>query len=487
MRDLIEVRLTNKNHFSILKYAYRHLQAILPLRAPEQLSEALENLIENVVMHAYEKTENIDITVRFLITSRQLQIDVEDSGMPFDFTPFTREAVDRSTKHEKGFFRIYDLVDRFWFTMLENRGKRFSVVQSFTRPYDIKTGKVSTTIPDKATVLARLEVRRFEDADADGIAKLIYKNYHYTYFKSQFYDPAKIRELNRRREVVSIVALYGVQVVGHFALVISSRSNIAEIAIAAVDPAFKKMGIMNRMFKKIIETARQLKLNAIYGEALMLHPYSQKANLSHGMIETAIILGEVPSQMEIEHRLKAPRRSGGMVAFLVFDKHPRYLLPPKQYATMIEKVYREAGIEQLDSPPPNPDRHPLSHRFNTAIGIGYIIVESLPDETSLDDLIDLMHTEHCDMVYADINLHHIPQIDTLVEWLNKRHFFYSGVLFSYYHNEDYLRLQRKNTKYIDEEHLVCYSENAKTLLGYIREDERRVGAVILANEEKPPS
>ena len=478
MRDIIEIRLSSKAHFSILKYTYRHLQAMLPLRAPQMLSEALENLLENVVIHAYEKTENMDITVRFLITPRQLQIDVEDSGMPFDFTPFMSEAIDRSTGHEKGFFRIYDLVDRFWFTMLENKGKRFSVVQSFIRTYDIATGKVSTSVPDKETILARLEVRRFRDEDADGIAKLIYKNYHYTYFKSHFYDPAKIRELNRRQEVVSIVALYGAQVVGHFALVISSRSNVAEIAIATVDPAFKKMGIMNRMFHQIIVTARELKLDAIYGEALMLHPYSQKANLSHGMIETAIILGEVPSQTEIEHQLKAQQRSGGMVAFLVFDKHPRYLSAPRQYAAMIEKVYKEAGIAQISTPPPDPGRAPLSHHLNTHIGIGYIIIEAVPDEESLDDLIDLMHTEHCDMVYADINLHHVSQIDTIVTWLNRRHFFYSGVLFSYYHNEDYLRLQRKNTKYIDEEHLVCYSENAKMLLEYIRKDERRVGAVI---------
>ncbi len=474
MRDLIEIRLTNKTHFSILKYTYLHLKGMLPLRAPDDLSEALEQLLENVVRHAYEKTENMDVTVRFLITSRQLQIDVEDSGLPFDFTPFMSEAVDRSTRHEKGFYRIYDLVDRFWFTMLENRGKRFSIVQSFTRSYDIATGKVSKTLPDRETILSRLAVRRFQDGDAEGIAKLIYRNYHYTYYKTQFYDPAKIRELNANREVVSIVAVYGVQVVGHFALVLSRHADIAEIAIATVDPEFKKMGIMNRMFDRIIETARELKLNAIYGEALMLHPYSQKANLSHGMKETAIVLGEVPSQTEIEHRIKAQQRSGSMIAFLVFDRHPRHLNAPKRYAAMIEKVYGDIGIDTGAPPTPNPGRHPLSHHLNSRISIGYIIVEGLPDEEALDDLIDLMHTEHCDMVYADVNLHHIPEIDTVAEMLNRRRFFYSGVLISFYHNEDYLRLQRKNTKHVDEEQLVCYSENGRRLLEYIREDERRV-------------
>jgi hypothetical protein len=58
--------------------------------------------------------------------------------------------------------------------------------------------------------------------------------------------------------------------------------------------------------------------------------------------------------------------------------------------------------------------------------------------------------------------------------LNRRRFFYSGVMFSFYHNEDYLRLQRKNSRFVDEEQLVCYSQNAKMLLEYIQKDEADV-------------
>jgi len=471
MRDLIEIRLTDKRHFVLLHYTYEHLRGLLPLCRPEALSQALGQLLENVVEHAYEKVENMDVTVRFTVTPRQLQIDVEDNGLPFDFTPFMSEAVDHSTQHEKGFYRIYDLVDRFWFTMLENRGKRFSVIQAFARNYDIHTGEASKTMPDKETILSRLVVRRFEEEDAEGIAQLIYKNYHYTYYKSQFYDPARIRELNRDREVVSIVAVYGVRVVGHFALVLSRHAEIAEVAIAAVDPEFKKMGIMNRMFDAVIATAGVLHLNAVYGEALMLHPYSQKANLSHGMCETAIALGGVPSQTEIEHQLKTALRSGAMIAFSVFDTHPRYLSLPERYADEIEKVNACAKIVRSKSKPANPGREALTHHMNTRIDVGYLILEALPYPEELDELIDMMHAEHCDMVYADINLHHIDEIDEIVAMLRQRRFFYSGVLFSFYHNEDYLRLQRKNSRFVDEEQLVCYSRNAKALLEYIQRDE----------------
>jgi len=476
MRDLIEIRLTSKTHFDLLRFTCRHLRKRLPLRRPRQLSEAIDQLLENVVEQAYEKTENMDVTVRFTVAPRQLQIDVEDSGLPFDFTPFMREAVDSAAPHEKGFYRIYGLVDRFWFTILENRGKRFSIIQAFEHSYDIRTGKTSTVLPDAETILRRLTVRRFEEADAPGIAELIYQNYLYSFRKSHFYDPVKIRQLNRDREVVSVVAVYGVRVVGHFALVLSRYAAIAEIAIAAIDPEFKKMGIMHRLFDTVIATAKALGLKAIYGEALMLHPYSQKAILSHGMCETAVMLGEVPSRTELEHRLKASLRSGALIGFLVFDTHQRYGSLPRRYAAKIETVYRCAQVELVTDRPANPNRQTLSHHVNPHINVGYIILEGVPDADALDELIDLMHTDHCEMVYADINLHHIEEIDELVAMLNRRRFFYCGVLFSFYHNEDYLRLQRKSSRFMDEEHLVCYSQNAKTLLEYIQEDETAVTA-----------
>ena len=88
-----------------------------------------------------------------------------------------------------------------------------------------------------------------------------------------------------------------------------------------------------------------------------------------------------------------------------------------------------------------------------------------------------LQKEHCDMIYADINLHRIKDIDAVISLLNIHGFFYSGVLFSYYDSEDYLRLQRKNTKSMEEEQLVCYSRNAQQMLAFIREDKARIKAL----------
>jgi len=474
MRDEILITLTNKAHFEIVKQTFRYLRRRLPLKNPAALSEALHQLLSNVVEHAYKDYNEISLTVRFTITSRQLQIDVEDAGLPFDFSHFMSEPIDQSSDHAKGFYRIYDLVDRFWFTMLKNKGKCFSVIQSFEQSYDVKAAEVSSQIPNKKDVLSRLLIRSFIVGDGDGIAKLIYRNYDYTYYKTHFYEPEKIRSLNANKEVYSIVAEYDGKLIGHFAMVMSKHANIAEIGIATVDPRYKKMGIMNKMFDFLIDKAKGLKINAFYGEAIMMHPYSQKANLSHGMIESAIILGEVPSTTEIEHSIKIEQRSGALIDFLIFDTSARYLAHTSRYHKHLEKVYMDAGISLSNTLPVNPHRKSIAYYVNKAIDIGTIIIEEDLTKEAFVTVLDELHKEHCDMIYADINLQHINTLDTLIEMLNQHGFFYSGLLFSFYHNEDYLRLQRKNSKYVDDEQLVCYSSNARAMLDFIKTDEKRI-------------
>ncbi len=480
MHDEIVIGLTNKSHLGVIEYTFLHLERILPLKESKALHEALNELLNNVIEHAYLDERRINLNVRFVIEPRQIRIDVEDDGLPFDFSRFMHEPLDQSKGHDKGFYRVYDLVDRFWFTMLPNAGKRFSIIQSFTHSYDTKKGKKLDEVTNKAYVLKHLKIRSFKEGDGDGIAKLIYKNYHYTYYKTHFYQPEKIRKLNEKKDIHSIVADFNGAIVGHFALVFSPQSNIAEIAIAAVDPHYKKMGIMNKMFDYLIAKAEELALLAIYGEAIMMHPYSQKANLAHGMIETAILLGEVPSKTEIEHHIKIQQRSGALVSYLVFDKHPRFIEHSGRYHDKIEKVYHDMGIKLLKvrETVDTSSREAIDFHINKIINIAIIKIEKSIEKSTLKAVLETINKAHSEMIYADINLHHIKELDALVKMLNKHRFFYSGVLIAYYDNEDYLRMQCKNSHFVAEEQLVCYSTNAKKMLDFIRKDEKDISTLF---------
>lgn len=317
-----------------------------------------------------------------------------------------------------------------------------------------------------------ISVRHFVPRDAEGVVALIRRNYADTYYKALFYDPDAIRNANATGEIISIVAAYHETVIGHFAMVPSSFSDIAEIGAAAVDPSFKHLGVMNAMFDHLITDACERKFRAIFGEGIMLHPFSQKANLHHGMVESAIMLGEVPSSIEIEHRIKDAKRSGVVIAYRLFDLSPRSVRVPSRYHSIIETTFLNAGITLDPNPlilPPAPKT--ISHRYHPLLKNGFIRIDADVTASQIDEVLGMLDSAPCDMIFADISLCRIASIDSLIDYLNRQKFFYCGIMFAFYGGEDYLRLQRKNSGEIDEENLFCYSEFAEKLLAFILRDE----------------
>lgn len=474
MHHKISISINSAKDIVLLESTFEYVQKHADIYKAENLHEAFHEVISNVLQHGYQSKESIHLDVHFTLTKDHIRIDIDEMGLPFDFSRYLQEGLDHSGDHSKGFYRIYDLIELFYFSTLPNQAKRFSLLQTL-ESYNALQSKENTILDiNKNELLSHLDIRKFQDGDGEGIAQLVYHNYDYTYYKSLYYEPHKIRESNHKRESISIVAKYHHHIIGHFALIPSKTSRIAEIAVAVVDPKFKRMGIMNTMFDVIIEEAKKMQLLNIYGEGMMLHPYSQKANLSHGMIESAIIMGEVPSIMEIEHKIKDQERSGVVVAFLLIEKSPRHLRLPHTYHEQILNVYTDADITLHVNSEPTPHRDPIRKKSDSLLNIGTIIIEDTIDERTFKGFLDEMLCEHYDMIFADINLHHIVGIDSVIALLNKFRFFYSGVFFNFYFDEDYLRLQRKNSLFVDEEHLVCYSENAKALMKFILKDKTTV-------------
>jgi len=478
MHDSIVIQISNKAYIPFILSAFIQLQSRLHQSNLSPIKEALNILLDNIVKHAYERAYEIDIRVRFHIQSCELRIDVEDAGLPFDFTPYLSLGLDQKYKQQSSIYRIYDLVDLFSYEDLKKEGKRLSLIQHFNVCYDLKNDTVTIPSYDKEDVLKALKVRTFVTGDGDGIAKLIYRNYHFSYYKETFYIPQKVREANENKSVTSIVAYYHNELIGHFALIRSKHSNIAEIGVATVDPRFKRMGIMNLMFDELIITAKKEGYSAIYGEALTMHPFSQKANLRHNMTETAICLGLVPESMEIEKSIKAANRSGAMIAFLLFNAKQRSLSLPRQYRQELLKVYKRAGIEVTASHDIISHRQALESRTNPMLNSGTIVIESAFELRDFKQRFEHLRHQQLDMIFADINLHHIKAIDKTIEELNALSFFYSGLLFEYYHNEDYLRMQYINSLGVDTEEIVCYSDDANKMMDFIHKDSLRVHNIL---------
>jgi GNAT superfamily N-acetyltransferase len=429
-------------------------------------------LVQNIVKHAYREEEGImEITLHAF--DHSIRVDVRDWGFPM-----TRQEFD--TPESKGFKRVRTLVEHFGFKNLGKAGKIFTLIKQSTKPkalYDIPVR--SRKKIDKENLVVK--TRDFHDGDEKGIASLIYRNYGLSYGKEDFYYPYLIRE-KQGSSYVSIVAEANDRVVGHFALVLMPTSNIAEIGVVVVDPNYKGLGIMNKMFEHLLYRAREFGLSAVFGQAVMYHILSQKSNLTHHFCETALILGHSASDMRIEHNqlTERARRGADLASYYFFERRESALHLPKRYAKQILKSYKKCQIPYKrvkdTSQTTIPPHAHLDYSYNPVANIGTIMIHRYGKDFKFKFilLLEQLRAKHCDMIYADINIEKIPQVDKVVKILNDRVFFYSGILFYRYYDHNYLRLQHKNSIHIGRKNIVCYSKYCETLFEYIHKDEKEV-------------
>ena len=450
----------------------------------QALLDSMEELIHNAVTHAY-KDERGYIEIALHPFKTGLRIDVHDWGIPMSHKKHKSVPLEREAS--PGFNRIYDLVDTFEYYNLGKEGKKFVIIKYASHPWLKQTylsiqDALRFEKEEKEVVNPNLPItiREFAEGDEEGVAYLIYKNYGHSYIKDLFYYPQKILEFHGKK-FYSVIAESNGRIVGHFAFVLVPESTIAEIGIVVVDPLFKGRGIMNRMIELILKKAGDVGLDAVYGEAIMFHTFSQKSNLSHGFSESALMLGKTPVDITIESNelTKKYKRGAVLVGYHFFHKTRKSLYLPKVYRDQIKQTYVNTKIPfQIKKKKNNlkiPKHIFLNYEFNPPSNIATIRVDRYGKDFKHKFflLISQLRAKHCDMIYADISLENIPQINKVVKIMNKRGFFYSGVMFLCHEGEDYLRLQLKHSDRVGSKNYVCYSDFCKELSEFIAEDEKR--------------
>ncbi len=473
---------SKKDYFEIISFSIKTMAKNIRMKKSDtkRLVEAANELFKNAITHAYGDASGV-VQTQIHSFASGLRIDMQDWGMPMTADKYS--SVPINLEEERGFNKIYKLVDLFEYKNLGKNGKKFSIIKylSFESKTKFQT-PLKTTDKDHVAYDTPITVRNFKAGDEEAISKLIYQNYGYSYIKELFYHPKKILEYQNKK-LFCVVAIdeNSNEITGHFTLVKMPKSNIAEIGVVVVDPRYKGMGIMNKMFDALIKRAEELKFDAIFGEAVMFHTFSQKSNLSHGFKESALLLGRAPEDVTIENNKLAQKNLRGsvLVAYKIFRYPPQQLTLPEIYKEMIVKTYKKAQlpIDRLKQCNSSKQKHiHLYYDYDPLTNVATIVIDDYGKHFKHKFLLLLsqLRAKHCDMIYAQINLNNNPHIDKIVTLLNKRGFFYAGVLYLKHKNQDYLCLQSKHSVHIGKKNLICYSNFCKELLEYIKTDERRI-------------
>ena len=325
-----------------------------------------------------------------------------------------------------------------------------------------------------------IEVRAGTPLDAEAIAELLYENYHLSYVHEDFYRPRYLMAVLEMRQLVSTVAVHEGRVIGHHALMPLAGGACGETGAAVVHSAYRGLGIFGRMVDHTLETARERGLSSVFGDAVTIHPYSQRAELSHGYHETALQLAMVPGQTTMRGvgAGGSGRRTATLRSYLPFDARPRPAAFPAAYRELLEDVYANVGLTTEPPSEPAPrDGDVVTTESDAPRALGFLRVRSWDEHApaALRRSVRELLSQHVDVVYADVDLAAVDVEEATAE-LNQLGFFAAGLLLHGPDAHDHLRLQLLDCDEVELENIVCDSPFAEALRQRVLDDMARVNA-----------
>jgi N-acetylglutamate synthase-like GNAT family acetyltransferase/anti-sigma regulatory factor (Ser/Thr protein kinase) len=324
-----------------------------------------------------------------------------------------------------------------------------------------------------------IEVRSATAEDAEAIAQLLYENYQLSYVHADFYRPRYLMAALASGGLVSTIALHEGRVVGHHALMPLSGVPSAETGAAVVHSAYRGLGIFGRLFEHTLDAASERGLASVFGDAVTIHPFSQRAERSHGYRETALQLGMVPAQTTMRgFGGDGPRhRTATLRSYRPLDERPRRVALPAPYRELLESIYANVALSieaRTESAPVEGEVAKVD--IDEPRSLGFLRLRRWDGEAeALKRAVRHLLSRHVDVVYADVDLATVREVDEATTALNELGFFAAGLVLHGADGHDHFRLQLLDSEDIELEAVVCDSSFAEALRRGVLEDKARVG------------
>ena len=324
-----------------------------------------------------------------------------------------------------------------------------------------------------------IEVRAATPQDGETIAQLLYENYHLSYVHADFYRPRYLMAALASGELLSTIAVHEGRVIGHHALMPLAGVPSAETGAAVVHSAYRGLGVFGRLFEHTLDAARERGLSSVFGDAVTIHPFSQRAERSHGYLETALQFGMFPAQTTMRgFGGEGPRRrTATLRSYRPFDDRSRQTALPALYRELLESVYANVGlaVEARTQPAPFEGQAVVAN-VDVPRALGFLRLQRWDAEGSsaLKQAVRHLLSQHVDVVYADVDLVAVADVNEATAELNELGFFAAGLLLHGPDGHDHFRLQLLDSEEIELDDVVCDSPFAEVLRRQVLEDKARV-------------
>jgi N-acetylglutamate synthase-like GNAT family acetyltransferase/anti-sigma regulatory factor (Ser/Thr protein kinase) len=448
----------------------------MPDTEARRLRAVVDALVRFTLEHAYPDDPWGEIEVTLEAGAGVTSIDVHDWGLPLasaggEAGPLPAELA-----------RLARDADDVRLINLGGEGKRLTahLRTATTDPAAAPRPAPHEPVPHSAAADPgdSIQIREATAEDAEGIARLLYENYHLSYVHPDFYRPRFLAGELRGGRIRSTVAVHEGRVIGHHALMIADDAPSAETGAAVVHSAYRGLGIFGRMFPHTVERGRGIGLAAVYGDAVTMHPFSQRAEHAHGYQASALMLGMIPAAVTMR-RVEAGhpgRRTAVVRSYLPFDRTRRAVTLPKAYEAQVAALYEDLQVQHAQAVAPDSDGDAVTSEDDSVRGLAFLRIRHWHPGAAEALVRTVRHllSRHADMLYADVDLHVVGDPDAAVSCLNENGFFLAGLVLHGREGHDHLRLQRVNCTDIELEAIVCASPASERLKQQVLEDRLRV-------------
>jgi N-acetylglutamate synthase-like GNAT family acetyltransferase/anti-sigma regulatory factor (Ser/Thr protein kinase) len=451
----------------------------MPAEDERRLGAVVEQLVSFTLDNAYPDDDLGEIEVTLESGGGSVQVVVHDWGLPLTSAGGDYGPLPNSLAALAADARNVLLIN------LGSGGKRLTAEVSVrsgdggqARRHHIEAAprraQAGVEAPDA------IEVRTATPRDGEAIAQLLYENYHLSYVHADFYRPRYLMAALASGELLSTIAVHEGRVIGHHALMPLAGVPSAETGAAVVHSVYRGLGVFGRLFEHTLDTATERGLASVFGDAVTIHPFSQRAEYSHGYRETALQLGMVPARTTMRgFGGEGPtRRTATLRSYKPLDERPRQAALPAPYRELLESLYANVGLTiEARTQPPQPEGEALTADVDEPRSLGFLRLQRWDGEanSALKGAVRHLLSRHVDVVYADIDLVAVADVNEATAELNELGFFAAGLVLHGPDGHDHLRLQLLDSEEIELDDVVCDSTFAEALRRRVLVDKARVG------------
>lgn len=461
---------------------------------------AIEELVNILLHYAFDDDEGGELELTLAIAPPWFRLILHSRGLPFDlsmipeFVPSAAATADDLQPQEASLsaFLLKHVADRYQLVNDGKQGYRFEVDWFLPgdhiaqlEPATLTPATVSADVPEPLHT-----IRPLTADDAIGLARLVYRNYGYSYIAEDFYYPERIRAYLNSGRIRSWVAVTASgRLIGHLGLKKEHPDGPAvECGMAVVDPDWRGGGVMKQLMATAMDAVAHQSEPVTYVRAVTAHDYSQKACWRFGYQPVALTLCLGPSELHFRGiNEQLPQRESLFLGVRIMQpwvEQPVYL--PEHHAPALQRL---AAALDLPLTPGTEQRAPADQTaFSSAIIASLNVAQMNIDHIGADyaeaitgELLRLCR-ERVDVIYLSVDLTD-PAAPALVTAAETLGFFLAG--FTPMLPRPYsMTLQYLNNLDVDYQAIQAHGELAAWLKQLVADEQQRVEQLVFGNVKK---